>query len=103
MQVLGAIAQFERRLIRERCIAGQVAAYSRGVRWGGESRRLSASDAREVALLRRHHGSVFTVPLLSEIFACSPATVWRAYWRHFKPQAAGLKRRLPVLSRYGCE
>lgn len=32
LQILGSVAQFERRLIRERAIAGQVAAYQRGIR-----------------------------------------------------------------------
>lgn len=39
VQVLGAVAQLERSIIRERALAGQIAAYNRGVRWGGESRK----------------------------------------------------------------
>lgn len=35
VQVLGAVAQLERSIIRQRSVAGQVAAYKRGVRWGG--------------------------------------------------------------------
>ena len=34
LQMLGAVAEFERSLIRERSIAGQVASINRGVRWG---------------------------------------------------------------------
>ena len=34
VQVLGAVAQLERSIIRQRSVAGQVAAYKRGVRWG---------------------------------------------------------------------
>jgi DNA invertase Pin-like site-specific DNA recombinase len=34
VQVLGAVAQFERSMIRERVIAGQRAARARGKRWG---------------------------------------------------------------------
>ena len=36
VQVLGAVAQLERSIIRERAIAGQVAARMRGVTWGGK-------------------------------------------------------------------
>lgn len=36
VQVLGAVAQLERSIIRERAVAGQVAARLRGVTWGGK-------------------------------------------------------------------
>lgn len=97
--VLGAVAEFERALIRERALAGQVAAYERGVRWGGETRRLSLEDEWEVARLKRDFPRVFTVPLLADMFGVSQATIWRSYWVHFKPDAAKLKPRLPVLGR----
>lgn len=97
LQILGAVGQFERSLIRERAIAGQVAAYSRGVRWGGQPRAVSVEDAAEIAQLRGT--GLFTIPLLAEIFQCSESTVWRSIWIHTKPGAAKL-RRLPVLGQY---
>lgn len=47
IQVLGAAAQFERSLIRERAIAGMVEAYRRGVRFG-LPRKLSDEQVEEM-------------------------------------------------------
>lgn len=99
LQILGSVAQFERRLIRERAIAGQVAAYERGVRWGGQPRVLSDEDAAE--LVRCRLTGWFTIAQLAEMFGCSESTVWRTLWLALKPSAAKLKTRgLPVLSAY---
>ena len=97
LQILGAVGQFERSLIRERAIAGQVAAYSRGVRWGGQPRAVSVNDAGEIFKLR--NTGLFTIPMLADIFQCSESTVWRSIWIASRPEAAKL-RRLPVLGRY---
>lgn len=50
LQVLGAVAEFERSLIRERSMAGQAAARARGVQMGRPS-ALDAADRRAVAQL----------------------------------------------------
>lgn len=50
LQVLGAVAQLERGIIRERVIAGQVAAISRGQRHG-RPRRLTDDQVRLVPVL----------------------------------------------------
>lgn len=97
LQILGAVAQFERRLIRERAIAGQAAAYRRGVRWGGQPRAVSLEDAAEIFRLR--DTGLFTISLLADMFGCSESTVWRAIWMASRPDAAKL-RRLPVLGPY---
>lgn len=52
LQVLGAVAQLERSMIRERVIAGQVAAMRRGVVIGGRPRRLGDADVRLAKALR---------------------------------------------------
>lgn len=99
LQILGAVAQFERSLIRERAIAGQVAAWQRGVRWGGQPRAISEEDA--VELVRLKETGLFTVSMLAEVFDCSESTVWRTVWLATKPSAGKLKKRgAPVLSRY---
>ncbi len=97
VQILGAVAQFERSIIRDRAIAGQVAAYSRGVRWGGQPRAISLEDIQEVYRLRQT--GLFPVALIAEIFGCSISTVIRATRLASKPEAVELKR-LPVLGKY---
>lgn len=97
VQVLGAVGQFERSLIRERAIAGQVAAYRRGVRWGGQPPAVSAEDAAEIARLRQT--GLFTIAMLAEMFHCSEATVWRSIWRASRAKDERFKR-LPVLGAY---
>lgn len=52
VQVLGAVAQLERSIIRERSVAGQVAAYKRGIRWGGRQPKLSPAQQLEMRALR---------------------------------------------------
>ncbi|MFM9927967.1 recombinase family protein [Variovorax sp. H27-G14] len=99
LQVLGAVAQLERSLIRQRAVAGQVAAYDRGVRWGGQPRALSDDDSLE--LVRCKRTGFFTNALLSEIFGCSMSTVYRTWWHAANP--GGLRSRvraLPVLGSY---
>lgn len=99
VQVLGSVAQLERSIIRERAIAGQVAAWRRGVRWGGTPRVVSDEDARELVRLRET--GLFTIPMLADVFGCSESTVWRTIWLATKPGAGKLRRRgAPVLSRY---
>ncbi|WP_418132679.1 recombinase family protein [Variovorax sp. 375MFSha3.1] len=99
LQILGSVAQFERRLIRERAIAGQVAAYQRGIRWGGQPRVLSDEDAEE--LVRCKRSGYFSNEQLSEMFGCSISTVYRTWWLSENPSAAKLRTRgLPVLGAY---
>lgn len=96
IQVLGSVAQLERSLIRERAIAGQVAAWNRGVRWGGQPRALSEADADEVYLLRST--GLFTKAMLADMFAVSESTVTRAFVARKYPERV-LARRLPVLGK----
>jgi len=51
-QVLGAVAQLERSMIRERVIAGQAAARARGKRWG-KVRSLSDAELESIVYLWR--------------------------------------------------
>lgn len=52
LQLLGVFAEFERELIRERCMAGQIAARARGQTWG-RRRKLTDSEAKQVAAMWR--------------------------------------------------
>ncbi len=72
--IFGAIAEFERNLIRERTTAGLVAARARG-RKGGRPRSLSKKDfAAAKALLA---DPVITVAEVAERLGTSPATLYR--------------------------
>ncbi len=99
LQILGSVAQFERRLIRERAIAGQVAAYQRGVRWGGQPRALSDEDAAE--LVRCKRTGYFSNEQLAQMFGCSMSTVSRTWWHAENPEALRSRAQaLPVLGAY---
>lgn len=67
-QILGAVAQLERSMIRERVIAGQAAARARGKTWGPK-RLLSRADALRVASMWRTGG--YDQRLLAEMFGMS--------------------------------
>lgn len=95
VQVLGAVAQLERSIIRERAVAGQVAAYKRGVRWGGKKPKLSADQVRDL-LARREAGE--TLKSLSERYDVATSTICR----YLNPSAAvpAPRPRLPVLGKF---
>lgn len=95
--ILGAVAEFERSMIKERAIAGQVAAWERGVRWGGQQAALSDDDRSEMFRLR--DTGLFTIPVLADVFGCSVATIDRALARRRHPHRYAA-RRTPVLRRY---
>jgi len=75
IQVLGAVAQLERSIIRERAVAGQVAARLRGVQWGGKP-------------------LVITEPELDEIQAMYDAGghTWKEVAAHFKTTTKSIYR-----------
>jgi DNA invertase Pin-like site-specific DNA recombinase len=97
LQILGAVAQFERSLIRERAIAGQVAAYRRGVRWGGQPKCLTPDD--EEYFLKLRATGCFTMSVLADFFGCSVSTLDRVVSRSKRPKLVK-SRRLPVLRGY---
>lgn len=75
LQILGAVAEFERSLIRERSIAGQVAALERGVVWGGRPPLLGPEDQREAR--RCYASGWWSVAQLAEVFGVSRSTMQR--------------------------
>lgn len=93
LQSLGAIAQLERSMIRERSIAGQVAAIRRGVVWGGRRPSLDAGARREALALR---AAGLTQVQVAERFGVSRSTVSRL---EAPPKPRPFKRR-PVLGKY---
>jgi DNA invertase Pin-like site-specific DNA recombinase len=84
VQILGAVAQLERSMIRERSIAGQVAARARG-RHPGRARAMSPED--EADLVRDYLAGGFTYDSLSAKYGVSPSVAKRAVYRVTKPAA----------------
>lgn len=91
IQILGSVAQLERSIIRERALAGQVAAYKRGVRWGGRSPKLSDADKLELARLKE---TGMTLAALAVRFNVAESTVSR-YLN--PPPPSSRRKKLPVL------
>lgn len=81
VQILGAVAQLERSMIRERSIAGQIAARQRG-RVPGRSRTLSAEDER--ALVAEYQTGKTTYQGLGLKYGVSPHVAKRAVYRATK-------------------
>ena len=79
MQVMGALAEFELRLIRERTKAGTDAARAAG-RIGGRRRRLAA--AQEKAAVKMIEDKTDSIPAVAAVFGVSSATMNRILRRH---------------------
>lgn len=92
LQMLGAVAQFERSLIRERAIAGQIAAYKRGVKLG---RRPSSIDQERVDEMRALYATGnFTYPDVAAFYGVHPSTAKRLI------TGRASRPRMPVLRAY---
>jgi len=77
VQVLGAVAQLERSIIRERCEAGRVAARARGVLFGCQP--LVIGEGAKVAAILYRAG--FTLREIAVMFEVSPTAVRSALVR----------------------
>ncbi len=78
MHVLGAVAEFERSLIRERVMAGMVAARSRGKVLGKPSAKLKGLDVPAIVKQWRSETNGFDIRLLAErLGGVSTSTAWR--------------------------
>src|SRR2546423_2786331 len=74
-QIFGALAEFERNLIKERTVAGLEAARSRG-RKGGRPKR--NPDARKVALARKFYNDhALSIPEILRTLNISKSTLYR--------------------------
>lgn len=82
VQVLGAVAQLERSMIRERAIAGQVAARMRGVTWGG--RPLVITDEELDQIMGMYASGWYTWALLADMWDTTPKSIYRAMARRKK-------------------
>lgn len=90
LQMLGAVAQFERSLIRERSIAGQQAAMERGVHCG-RSRSVDSDVEADIVKFYTSGRRWYTLKNVAEVFDVHPSTVKRAVYRVTKPGHSSLK------------
>lgn len=88
LAMLGAFAEFERGMIRERSMAGQIAARERGV-LPGRRRALRPQDEAELVRLYLDGGQ--TMHGLAVRFEVSESVVKRAVYRVTKPKSSTLK------------
>ena len=88
IQILGAVAQLERGIIRERSIAGQRAARDRG-NLPGRTRVLSSEDEAEV--VRLYAAGEHTMHALAVLYEVSDSVIKRAVYRAKKPGHSSLK------------
>lgn len=89
-QVLGAVAQLERSMIRERVMAGQAAARARGKRWG-PARKLCPEDEAQVVAL--YLGGGYTMPDLADMWGVGLGSIKGAVYRVIRPDAPYLTRK----------
>ncbi|TFY99009.1 recombinase family protein [Ramlibacter humi] len=92
LQVLGAVAQFERTIIRERVVAGQRAARARGQRWG-RPRALAAEVEEEIVWKYVLGDGAYTHQSLAREHRTSHQVVRAAIYRVTRPDAPYLTRR----------
>ena len=79
--LFGALAEFERELIRERTSAGLASARARG-RLGGRPKLLNSKKAKMVLTMHADHSH--TVPEICDTLGISKAT----FYRHLKSQSS---------------
>ncbi|UEG45276.1 recombinase family protein [Paracidovorax citrulli] len=94
IQVLGAVAQLERGIIRERVIAGQVAAISRGKRHG---RPPTLAEDQEAAVWRAWQAGENNKARLARAFGVERHVVDRVIRLRLNPQDSRYGPRRPVL------
>lgn len=88
LQMLGAVAEFERSLIRERSMAGQKAAMLRGVHCG-RARSMPVDVERSV--VRLYRSGWYTLSTLARMFEVHPSSIKRAVYRVVKPGHSSLR------------
>ena len=82
LQILGAMAEFERSLIRERTMAGQREAMARGVHCG---RQLSVDASTAMAIVEMYQTGLYTLKGVAQRFGVSDSVVKRLVYKKTKP------------------
>lgn len=89
VQILGAVAELERSIIRERVMAGQAAAKARGKRWGAP-RQIDTESERE--LVTMYLSGDYTIQELADIWGVGYGVSRGAILRVCNPRSAYLSR-----------
>lgn len=92
LQILGAVAELERRMIRERAIAGMVSAYRRGLPLGGRKTQLITGELAQEVKKRYELGE--SMSSIARSIGVSPTTV-----RDFL-KGRPHRQKMPVISKY---
>lgn len=92
VQVLGAVAQLERSIIRERSVAGQLAAYRRGVQLGRHKHATPPETVEEMRSLYAAGGH--TYPSIAALFGVHASTAKRLI------TGKTSRKKMPVLGQY---
>lgn len=82
VQILGAVAQLERSMIRERVVAGQIAARARGKTWG---QRPHLSPQREEELIALFVQGGHTIKSVGAVFGVGESVAKRVIALRFPP------------------
>ena len=92
VQVLGAVAQLERSLIRERSVAGQLAAYRRGVQLGRHKHATPPETVQEMRAL--YATGEYSYPGIGKVFGVHASTAKRLI------TGKTSRKKMPVLGQY---
>lgn len=95
-QILGAVAQLERSMIRERVMAGQAAARARGKKWGPPR---SLTEDQEAELVELWLSGDYTQRELATLFGVGLGVAKLAIYRVVRPDAPYLVSRPRVTGR----
>lgn len=88
LQMLGAVAEFERGLIRERSMAGQRAAMQRGIKCG---RPRGMHPDHEAEVVELYDTGWFAMRVLAEMYGVHLSSIKRAIYRIRKPGHSSLR------------
>jgi DNA invertase Pin-like site-specific DNA recombinase len=89
VQILGAVAELERSIIRERVMAGQAAAKARGKRWGAP-RHMDTKSERQ--LVTMYLSGEYTIDELAQFWGVGYGVARGAVLRVCDPRSAYLSR-----------
>lgn len=92
IQILGAVAELEKNIIRERAIAGLVAAHKKGVKLGQRKCNLKPEEVE--AMRKLYNSGNYSMTEIGRMFGVTGTTVYRRCSPSYH------REKMPVLSKY---